>query len=215
MDFAEVIKNRHATRYFSRHQVKRSDIKEIIAEAHTAPSWMNAQERKVYIAVGDTAKTVRTEFEERSKSGMIGISDFTEVHRNEWSQKAQNNMYNYSQSLEKELGDKLDDFVHSQDTIYNAPALLYLTLPKNPNRWAILDLGAFEQTILLSATNRGIDSIVSYAIIKYPDIIRKHLPIPEEEEIAIGIALGYADDGQLLNRYRTDRVDINDVLYMR
>lgn len=215
MDFTEVIKNRHATRWFSRQQVKRSDIREIVAEAHTAPSWMNAQERKVYVAVGNTAKVIRTEFDERAKNGMIGISDFTEVHRSEWSQKAQKNMYHYSQSLEKDLGEHLDDFVHSQDTIYNAPALLYLTLPKNPNRWAILDLGAFEQTILLSATGRGIDSIVSYAIIKYPDIIRKHLPIPEDEEIAIGIALGYADEEHLLNRYRTDRVTLDDILFMK
>lgn len=215
MDFAAIIKNRHATRWFSRQQVKRSDIREIIAEAHTAPSWMNAQERKVYVAVVDTTKVIRTEFEERAKEGMIGVSDFTEVRRNEWSQKAQRNMYHYSQSLERDLGDRLDEFLHSQDTVYNAPALLYLTLPKNPNRWAILDLGAFEQSILLSATGRGIDSIVSYAIIKYPDIIRKHLPIPEDEEIAIGIALGYADEEHLLNRYRTNRVPVDGILFMK
>lgn len=94
MNFDEVLKNRHATRFFTRQQIKLQDIKEIISDAQKAPSWLNAQERKIFVATGETAKIIRKEFQERAEKNLIGVSDFTAVHRNEWSESAQKNMKN-------------------------------------------------------------------------------------------------------------------------
>ena len=212
MEFSEVLKNRHATRFFKSQPIKISDVEEIIKDAQTAPSWLNAQERKVYVATDDKAKIIKMQFQARARSDMIGVSDFTAVHRTDWSETAQANMQKFSRDIEKFLGDKFADYVNSQDNLFNAPTFVYLTLPKNPSRWAILDLGAFAQTLLLSAASRGIGSIIAYAIIKYPDIIRKHLPIFEDEEISIGIALGYEDTTQIINQFRAGRVPLENIL---
>ena len=213
MNFDEVLKNRHATRFFTRQQIKLQEIKEIISDAQKAPSWLNAQERKIFVATGETAKIIRKEFQERAEKNLIGISDFTAVHRNEWSESAQKNMKNFSVEIEKFLGENFSEYVNSQDNLFNAPTLIYLVLPKNPSRWAIMDIGAFAQTILLSAASRGIDSIISYAIVKYPDVIRKHFPISENEEISIGIGLGYEDKEKLINKFRTNRVPLEEIFF--
>ena len=65
--------------------------------------------------------------------------------------------------------------------------------------------------ILLAATAKGIDSIPAYEIAKYPDILRKHLPIPDDEDIIIGIALGYSSD-EKINTYKSKRMDVDEVL---
>ncbi|MCR1890093.1 hypothetical protein NSA16_02765 [Ligilactobacillus murinus] len=43
--------------------------------------------------------------------------------------------------------------------MFNTPALIYLTLPKNTSEWSIYDLGAFGQTLMLAAADRKVDSM--------------------------------------------------------
>lgn len=215
MEYKENIRNRHSTRAFLDQQVRIKDIEEILQDARKAPTWLNAQERKIYVAAGNTAKTIRKEYYERAKNDMIGISDFTAVHRTEWSEVAQKNMADHVKRYEEFLGDENEKFLRSQDILFNAPAFVYLALPKDAPKWAILDLGAFEEEILMGATDRGIASIVAYAIIKYPDIIRKHLPIPDNEDIVIGIGLGYEDGNDKINQYRSTRRSLSDILIIK
>jgi len=92
-----------------------------------------------------------------------------------------------------------------QDELFDAPAIVFLTLPKEASKWAIMDLGAFEMAIMLSAANKGIASMPAYAFVKYPEIIRSHLPIPDEEDIAMGIGLGYAKEDAHINMYQSKK----------
>uniref|UniRef100_UPI0025E6088A hypothetical protein n=1 Tax=uncultured Methanobrevibacter sp. TaxID=253161 RepID=UPI0025E6088A len=41
--------------------------------------------------------------------------------------------------------------------------------------------GGFGMSLMLAATELGIDSIPAYELIKYPYILRDNLPIPEDE----------------------------------
>lgn len=106
----------------------------------------------------------------------------------------------------------MKDFLLAQDNLFYAPSLIFLTLPKDASKWAILDAGAFEEAILLSAANKGIDSIVAYSIIKYPDMIRKYLPIPDNEDSVIGIALGDKEEAATINRIHSKRIGVSDIL---
>lgn len=172
MEYSEVIRSRHSVRRFERQQIRLQNLSEIIAEAQRAPSWVNAQERKVYIAAKNIAKSIRDEYKRQAEQGMIGVSDFSFTHRNEWSQSAQNNMNEFETGIEHFLGDDAEELVRVQDELFDAPAIVFLTLPKEASKWAIMDLGAFEMAIMLSAANKGIASMLAYAFVKYPEIIR-------------------------------------------
>ncbi len=63
--------------------------------------------------------------------------------------------------------------------------------------------------LVLSATEHGLDSIVSYASVKYPEILRKYLPISDDENIVIGIGLGYRDENVKINQFRSTRVSMS------
>jgi nitroreductase len=54
-------------------------------------------------------------------------------------------------------------------------------------------LGAFSQTLILSAYRRGIGSLLAYEIVKYPELVRQFIEIPDDQTIAMGVALGYPD----------------------
>ncbi len=68
--------------------------------------------------------------------------------------------------------------------LYYAPAIAYLTIPKQSNLWSVYDLGAFAQTLALAAKAKGIDSMPAYEFVKYPASVREIMGIPEDQTLA-------------------------------
>lgn len=206
MEFSKVLHARHSTRSFSERPVTRELLEEILLEAGAAPSWINTQEWRVYVATGAVLEKIRKEYVERASYGIQGSSDFPVTRRTSWSPQAQANMSRLMQkAADLNVSKEWDE---SENALFHAPAAVYLTLPKDANKWAIMDMGGFEQTLLLSATNKGVDSITAYSMVKYPDVIRKYLNVPENYAVAIGIALGYASDSKI-NTFRSERMTLN------
>lgn len=95
--------------------------------------------------------------------------------------------------------------------LYGAPAVLILTVPKGASQYAMYDLGAFAEQLMLAATDKGIASLVAAMFVAYPDVLRRELPIPDDEAIAIGISLGYASSAET-NGIATSRMPLGDYL---
>ena len=55
---------------------------------------------------------------------------------------------------------------------------------------------------MLAATNRGLGSIPTYNSVRFPNILRQILGIPDTERVLVGISLGYPAD-QPLNHYHS------------
>ena len=68
-------------------------------------------------------------------------------------------------------------------------------------------------SIMLAAKDKDIDSVPAYEAIKYPDILRKHMKIPEDEDILIGIALGYEDKDNILSKYKSTKLSLEEVCH--
>ena len=97
--------------------------------------------------------------------------------------------------------------------LFNAPTVVYITVPKKRTDYNIFDTGAIEMSIMLSAKDKGIDSIAAYEAIKYPDIIRKYIKVPENEDIIIGIALGYEDKENNLSKIRSVKHSLEEACH--
>ena len=68
-------------------------------------------------------------------------------------------------------------------------------------------------SIMLSAKAHGIDSVPAYEAISYPDILRKHMKIPDDEDIVIGIALGYEDKDSILNKFKSTKLSLDEAAH--
>ena len=93
--------------------------------------------------------------------------------------------------------------------MFNAPTVVYLTLNKGHSKFSVLDLGGLGMSIMLAAKSHGVDSIIAYELIKYPDVLRNLCKIPENEDIIIGIALGYKED-DILNKFRSKKISVDE-----
>ena len=66
-------------------------------------------------------------------------------------------------------------------------------------------------SLMLAASEKDIDSIPAYELIKYPEVLRENIPIPEDEDIIAGIALGYASNAKI-NEFRSSRLNVDEIL---
>lgn len=216
MEFNEVVNNRRSIRDFDLNKVVTDEtIEKIVKSAQRTPSWTNSQPWKVYVATGDTLTKIKAEHLKRTQSGMGGASELAVSHRRDWGNSLTVNTNHWSSAISNHLGAKqLAEFSNLQMNLFNAPALVYITIEREVSPWMVYDVGAFSQSFLLAAANEQIDTIPAYEIVKYPDDIRKKMAIPDNEMIIAGIAMGYRTDA-LINQFNTDRSSLTNVLKIK
>jgi len=215
MDLTTAITSRHSTRAFTDEPVGRETITEIVALARRAPSWVDSQPWRVSPAIGAARERIARRHAESSTSGARGRSDIATMHRDQWAPAQQRNMAGMSESLLALLGPDLERVTgEARASLFGAPALLYLTIPRAVPQWSLYDLGAFAQTLMLAARDRGLDTIPAYELVRYPAEAREEMGIPDDEILVVGVALGHRADA-LINSLVTDRAPVEQVLTIR
>ena len=120
-------------------------------------------------------------------------------------------MGNVKEKLSKILkSENQNELWEANHILFKAPTMVYITVPKKRVDFCIFDAGAIEMSIMLSAIDKGVDSVAAYHSIKYPDILRKNMNIPDDEDIVMGIALGYEDKNNILGQIRTERMSLDE-----
>lgn len=215
MEFKEVVNKRHSVRNFSEKEIPVAILEDIVRTAERAPSWENSQPWNVYIATGDTLKRIREIWAGKYEAKVKGTPDMPTGHRTNFSERSQQSMKDFMGAVAEYSGDpEIAHFLNMNEKLFNTPALVYLTLGKGHTGWPIYDLGGFGMTLMLAAKDHGVDSIPAYEIVKFPAELRPLLSVPEDEEIVMGIALGYADEDSI-NDFSSTRLPLEDILTIK
>ncbi len=212
MEFKDVVNERHSVRNFSDQVISEEVLKEIVSTAERTPSWENNQPWNIYIATGESLQKIRQVWTEKYAAGIKGKADMAVGHRTNYSERSRMNMEDFMADCEEKTGDKgLENFLKDNEQLFHAPAIAYLTLEKGVTGWAVYDLGAFGMTLMLAAKDAGVDSIPAYEFVKFPEELRSIIGIPENEDVVMGIGLGYAAK-DVLNDYRSARLSLDEIL---
>jgi len=222
MDVVDAIKERKSIRAFKPDPVPLDLLKKIIELAQRAPSWANTQPWEFAVATGKKLKAIQEAFVKRGAQGMqnapVDVArppDYPQPFTSRIKKmQAQENRGRTSEATKEEMEARLiNNWRH-----YGASTCIYLLVAKNflyqekgINVWAMYDCGAAVQNIMLLATNYGLGTIPQAMAVVYPDIIRKELGIPEDKLIALGIAIGYPDLKNPINKDRRDREPIDEI----
>lgn len=203
--------NRRSVRNFSDREVPEDVIRTIVKDAQWTPSWANAQPWKLYVATGETAKTIREDYQ----SGTLRSGQEVPILQHEsWGARERQNMGLWGRQINSFLGPHRGQFGEAQQDLFTAPAIAVITVSKHAPLWEIFDAGAFEQSLLLSAYDHGVDSIVAVAFVIHPEYLHEKLEIPDDEAIVMGIGLGYRSD-EVINDFKSERVPTEDMLIIK
>jgi nitroreductase len=216
MDITKAIKERKSIRAFKPDPVPLDVIKKIMEQALRAPSWANTQPWEFAVAAGAKLKAIQDAFVKRgmlpdAKADVARPYDFPEpfISRIKALQ---------SKERTERSKEEIEGMFTSNFRNYGAPCCIYLLVQKNfvyqekgVNVWPMYDSGSAVQNIMLLATNYGLGTIAQAMAVTYPDIIRKELGIPEDKLIALGIAIGYEDKKNAINKEFRGREPLDKV----
>ena len=95
---------------------------------------------------------------------------------------------------------------------FDAPHALFVFMPDYFDVREATDIGMYAQTLMLALTARGIASCAQGALSLFPNIVREHLGVPENQKLLFGVSFGYEDPKVKANAARVGRATLDDVV---
>jgi nitroreductase len=219
MDTATAVKKRKSTRAFRPDPVPRKVLKEIMELALRAPSWANTQPWEFAVASGAKLEEIRQGFtarlDEESKLDIVRPMGFPEPYISRTGK--------LMATEQKIKGIKREDreargwWRQQGLKNYGAPAVIYILIDRDfyfqeeINAWLLFDCGLVAENIMLLATDYGLGTVAQAQAVQYPDVLRKALDIPDSKLFVIGIAIGYPDEDDPINSFRSERESLESM----
>ena len=218
----DAIDSRLSARAFTQQAVSREILTDILQLASRAPSGTNTQPWKVYVLQGNSRNTLVDKVcsaHDAIRANPALAADYHEeydYYPEKWVSpyidRRRENGWGLYGLLGIGKGDK--DKMHLQHQrnyrFFDAPVGLMFTLDRVMGRGSLLDYGMFLQNIMLAARGHGLHTCSQAAWNGFSKLILAHIGAADNEMLVCGMALGYADAGDIVNTFRTPRVPVAD-----
>lgn len=172
MDFWETVKKRRSIRKFYSKPVEPEKIKKCLEAAFLAPSALNSQPWRFYVATGSK----RDELVQIIKKYPIYIADLMEY---------------YPQLKDEAAQKKISEFA---ENLGDAPVLVIVTMPETSNqtvrKYQLIACGAAIENFYLAATSLGLATVCLTSAAFVEEEIIDYLGIRGEEVVTV-LPLGY------------------------
>jgi len=219
MDVIEAINSRFSARAFKPKAVPRETINKIFEAAARTPSWANSQPWEVFLASGEVLEKLRSANLERFLSGAPRSLEMPGPQK--WPEQIQSRLDRNMAERLRSVGVEREDKAGRQKLLeynyrfFDAPVVAFLCMERTLSTWSAFDMGAFSLSIMLAARRHGVDSMPAVWMTSYPDLIREALAIPTELMILFAIALGYQDEKNPINRFRSARRPVDEIVRLK
>ena len=208
MEVIAALEQRRSIRAFEPTEVEPEKLAAILAAAVNTPSWANSQPWEVFVASGDAVSRIRAAYAECYKNGVKSTPDIARPAQ--WTEANKARQQGLRPDMVRDCGDDVANFGALNQAMFNAPAVIYLCVDKLLAHWALYDIGAFSQSIMLLAAERGLGTIPAITLVMYPEVLRRELGIPDNLNVAIGIAIGYTDESRGINNFVSARSPLSE-----
>lgn len=217
-----VITARHSVRAFLDTPVDTQTIKDILTVASRAPSGTNTQPWKVYVVTGDK----RAQLIDNIFTAKQAIADdpsladkFQETfpyYPTEWISpfidRRRENGWGLYGLLGIQKGDK-EKMAAQQDRnfkLFDAPVGLFFTVNKVMGTGSKMDIAMMIQNVMIAAKARGLDTCPQAAFNHFHPVVLETIVAGDDEELVCTVALGYADESDIVNTFITPRVPVDE-----
>jgi nitroreductase len=218
----QAICSRRSIRAFTAQPVARADIAHILQVASRAPSGTNCQPWKVYVLQGVTRDALVQKVC-AAHDAVRADPSLAEQYKEEYDYYPQKWVSPYIDRRRENgwglygllgigKGDKEQMHLQHQRNfrLFDAPVGLMFTVDRVLGRGSLVDYGAFMQNIMVCARGMGLHTCPQAAWNSFSSIILPLIGAGTEEMLVCGMALGYADETALVNRFETPRVPVQD-----
>ena len=215
MDLLKGIEERRSTRAFLERPVEREKIETLINYATQAPSAINLQPWELIVVSGEEKERLSRILVKRMKERNISCGPGAKSPLPEYFVERQRGLLD---TILPNLPEQtpFQDFINEGScNFYGAPTAIIITLDQVFSSARLTDIGVLVGYFVLAAHALELGTCPIGLITAFDDDIKEALSIRDEKQVVIGVAVGYRDPHSPINRSRSERVPIGDVVKWR
>jgi len=215
MDLLKGIEERRSTRAFLERPVEREKIETLLNYATQAPSAINLQPWELIVVSGEERKRLSRVLVKRMKERNISCGPGAKSPLPEYFVERQKGLLD---TILPNLPEQIpfQDFINEGScNFYGAPTAIIITLDQVFSNARFTDIGVLVGYLVLAAHALELGTCPIGLITAFDDDIKEALSIRDEKQVVIGVALGYGDPQSPINRSRSERVPLGDVVKWR
>lgn len=213
MELWQAIRERKSIRAYKRDPIPKETLEEILRLTIHAPSAINLQPWEFIVVTGEEKerlgrKLIKAYREKQISCSPENVKPLPETYRQRGIAS--------SESMEpylKQIGVSFKQFTNEGScNFYGAPVAIIICLDDSFSKARMVDIGVALGYLVLSAHGFGLATCPIGLITAYEDEIKDLLNIPENKNVIIGIALGYPDWENPVNRYKSPRENLDKLV---
>jgi len=215
MNLLKGIEERRSTRAFFEKSVKREKIETLLNYATQAPSAINLQPWELIVVSGEEKKRLSRILVKRMKERNISCGPGAKSPLPEYFVERQRGLLD---TILPNLPEQtpFQDFINEGScNFYGAPTAIIITLDEVFSSARLTDIGVLVGYLVLAAHAIELGTCPIGLITAFDDDIKEALSVRDEKQVVIGVAVGYGDPQSPINRSRSERVPIDDVVKWR
>jgi nitroreductase len=213
MDLLKAIKERKSIRAFKSDPVPREKIEEILRSATHAPSAINLQPWEFIVVIGEekerlSRKLIKAYREKQISCGPGNVKPLPKTFGKR-SAKTLELMNPFLEAMKVNLNQFISE---GSCNFYGAPVAIIICQDDSFPKDRFIDIGLVLGYLILTAHEFGLGTCPIGFITAYEDEIKEVLNIPENKNVGIGMALGYPDWEIPINRFKSQREDLEKLV---
>ena len=215
MDLLKAIEERRSTRGFLDKPVGRDTLGTLLRFATQAPSAINLQPWEFAVVTGEERKRLSRVLVKRMRERNISCGPGATKPLPEYFVERERGLLNVMLPHLPEQKSFQDFINEGSCNFYGAPTAIIITIDDVFSSARLTDIGIVVGYLVLAAHDLGLGTCPIGLITAFDDDIKEALSIREEKDVVIGVAVGYPDPEAPINRSRSERVPLDDLVRWR
>jgi len=212
----EALNTRITVREFTDKPVAAEVLTQLLETSLRSPSGGNLQPWKIHVMTGDLLATFKEKAAAQTLAGKMETPNYPpypsplwEPQRS-WRYKLGEDMYALL-GIPKEDKMKRLIWLAANARFFDAPVGIIITGNKDLGMPQYLDVGIYLQSLMLLAREAGLHTAPQGWWRSLTAVCHEMLDIPDNEEVLVGMSLGYGDPAANVNNLYADRASLEDV----
>ena len=202
----KLVLKRHSTRSFLSSVVPRKLIEEVLAISERAPSNSNVQPWRVIVVTETALRDLSNALLQAFNSGAIPSTEPIPDEFKHYRSDLGHQLYGpEGYGIARSDRDGMRKAQSRNYTFFDAPVAMILCMDKSLAQVDVLSVGMYLQILCLLFAERGISTCVEASIAGYSEVIKRELKVEDKMMVLVGVALGYEDGSNRLNKLKTER----------
>jgi len=215
MEIIKAMKERRSTRAFLDRPVSQEILENLMDLAAQAPSAINLQPWELTIVSGEERKRLSRVLVKRMKERNISCGPGANKPLSPLFMERQRGLLN-AILPNLPLNTPFQDFINEGScNFYGAPTAVIISMDQAFSNARLTDIGVLVGYLVLAAHGLGLGTCPIGLITAFDADIREELGLSDECRVIIGVAVGYADPDSPINRSRSERAPLKDVVKWR